>query len=100
VRLDSRQAIEKWIDGAGLGTEGIVFYDPPDIFDAAIVGVARRFNSYFVVYDMATVIANLAEDIGDEEGALEHFGYNVVGAWLGEGTAAFLTVEDEAEVMA
>jgi len=97
MRLDSRSSIEKW---AAEMEHEIIFYDPPDIFDAAIVGVARRFNHWFVVYDLATVLANLAEDTGNEEDALEHFGFNVVGAWLGDATAAFLATEvDMGEAM-
>ena len=70
-----------------------------DGFDEAILGKARRFNIQFVVYDYEKVIEILMEDMNREE-AEEYFEYNQVGAWVGEGTPAFLmqdTIEDTNE---
>ena len=65
-------------------------------FDEAILGQARRFNIEFVVYDYEKVIEILMRDMSEDE-AIEYFEYNQVGAWVGEGTPAFLmskTLED------
>jgi Holliday junction resolvase RusA-like endonuclease len=76
--------------------EEALFLEPRDQFDPAIVGYGRRFNDQFVVYSEPAVIAALvAEQEEDDEDrettAREHYEYNIVGGWVGEGTPAFLT---------
>ena len=67
----------------------LIFYDG---MDDAILGIGQRFTSYFVVYDFAKVIETLVVRDGvSEDDALEHFDFNVVGGWVGEGTPCFLT---------
>jgi len=81
--------------------EGIALLEPRDFYDQFVIGLAQRFNQHFVIYDKDALIAGLvkqAMDDGDEDnlldaetGAIEHFEYNIVGSWVGDGTPAFLT---------
>ena len=82
----------------------LVFYEPADIFDPAIVGVARRGASWFVVYDEPGVIMNMVDDAEDSSTesekadaaydpvaeALDNYHFNTLGAWVGDSTPAFL----------
>lgn len=76
--------------------DDLLFLEPRATFDPCILGVARRFNAWFVVYDEAKVLAALAAEIeagpddDPEDLAREHFDFNVVGGWLGDATPAFL----------
>jgi hypothetical protein len=69
--------------------EGLVLY--PDIAHA-FVGLMARFSALEPVacYDFDAVIAGYVEEGMTEEEALEHFEYNVIGAWVGERTPCFL----------
>ena len=87
-----------------------IFYDG---FDDAIIGVADRFGMPTVVaYDKAKVIDclmktfdvtldedEIAEGITIEnkkyEMAIEWFDYNTIGAWLGDYTPVFITINLE-----
>jgi len=60
-------------------------------FDDCIVGIGEQFNRAFVVYDRAKVIASLMRGGLAWEEAEEHFGVNIVGAYVGEETPCFLT---------
>ena len=81
--------------------EGVIFYDE---FDAAFVGFACQFNvGPIAVYDQRKVIEILVAS-GDEdsespyEDALDHFGFNVIGSYVGERTPIFLTYEEDGAV--
>jgi len=54
-----------------------------DGFNAAVIGIDE--NSMRVVYSVSKCIAILMEDMPEED-ALEHFSYNVSGAYVGEKT--------------
>ena len=54
-----------------------------DGFDDAIIGI--DFNSMRVIYSISKCIEVLMEDM-EEIDAIEHFDYNVFGAWVGEKT--------------
>jgi hypothetical protein len=72
--------------------EELLFLDEP-YFDEAIVGVVHRFSETVVCYDLNKIIELLMTvDEMSEEDAIEHFHYNIVGAWVGEKTPAFLEV--------
>ena len=61
-------------------------------FEPAIVGIAHRYGMPpIVAYDYDKVISIFARDMGYED-AIEHFDFNVIGAWLGEGTPIFIEV--------
>ncbi len=69
--------------------EDTVFYDE---FDAAFMGFGWQFNvGPVAVYNQDLVMEILMEDGTSEEDALEHFGYNVQGSYVGERTPIFLT---------
>lgn len=63
-----------------------------DGFDAALLGYARRPGQPAVaIYDRAVCIDVLmARDGMNFEEAEEFFEFNVVGAWVGEGTPCFV----------
>jgi hypothetical protein len=54
-----------------------------DGFDDAIIGI--DLNSMRVIYSISKCIEVLMEDM-EEIDAIEHFDYNVFGAWVGEKT--------------
>ena len=67
-------------------------HDERKRFEPAILGIAHRFGMQPVVtYDYRKVIDIFAEDMSHEE-AQEYFDFNVIGAWLGEGTPIFIEV--------
>ena len=62
-------------------------------FDDCIVGILERFgvDVPVVVYDREKVIQKLMDNgIETYEGAEEFYHYNQLGAWVGDGTPAFL----------
>lgn len=62
-----------------------------DGFEKALLGVGRQFNKYAAVYDYEKCIQVLVERDGmTREDAEEFFGFNVVGAYVGENTPIFL----------
>ena len=61
-----------------------------DGYDDCIVGIGRRFNDSFVVYDVDKVLERLMSAGMTMEEATEYFEFNQAGAWVGEGTPAFL----------
>ena len=71
-----------------------------DGFDDAIIGVSERFGrSPVIAYDKDKCIQVLMDRDGmDYEDAIEFFNFNVIGAWVGEGTPEFITVKDSDEV--
>ena len=69
--------------------EDTVFYDE---FDAAFVGFGWQFNvGPVAVYNQGLVMDILKARGMDEEGALEYFNFNIIGAYVGERTPIFLT---------
>ena len=62
-----------------------------DGYDDCVIGVARIFSGDpFLVYDREKVIEKLMSDGMEYEEAEEFHEFNQAGAWLGEGTPAFL----------
>lgn len=68
-----------------------------DGFDEAIVGVSERFGQVPVaLYNKDEIINIMIERDGMEyEEALEFFDFNIIGAYVGEYTPAFVTFSDE-----
>lgn len=64
-----------------------------DGFDDCIVGYLEQFGRPTIaVYDKELMIAKLiVEDGLDEESAMEHFYYNIVGSYVGDYTPSFCT---------
>jgi hypothetical protein len=85
----SRSAVDEYADAYEL--ELIC----ADGFDDCIIGIAQQFNNVFVVYDRQKVIRVLMERDGmTDEDADEFFEFNIVGAWVGDNTPAFLWMAD------
>lgn len=63
-----------------------------DGYDDAIIGIQRRCGSPAVVaYDYNKVIEIIMESGGISQGdAEELFEFNVIGAWMGNGTPVFI----------
>jgi len=61
-----------------------------DGFDDCIIGICNRFGqSPIIAYDKDKMIEQLTKDMSYEE-AIEHFDYNIIGAWMGDGTPCFI----------
>lgn len=65
----------------------------PSKYDAAIIGIVERNDIETVVaYDLEKVIDILMEDGMEEHEAIEFYMNNIVGAWMGDYTPAFVTL--------
>ena len=58
-----------------------------DGFDDAVIGICTR--EYRLIYSMKKVIDILIAEGMTDEDALEHYYYNISGAWVGEKTPIF-----------
>lgn len=87
-----RKKIENFLDYMEQLNPAAAF---PDGLEDAIIGIAERIGSDpLILLDTEKCIAILMEDMSEEE-AREYFQYNVLGAWVGEGTPVFMTkIED------
>lgn len=62
-----------------------------DEFDEAIIGVTERFGgNYAVLYSKKGIFEILTNDGMDPVDAIEHFGYNIIGSYVGDSTPIFL----------
>jgi len=63
-----------------------------DGFEGAFIGICRRFGQEsLAAYDYEKCIDIISEDMTHDE-AVEYFDFNVIGAWVGEGTPVFCTI--------
>jgi hypothetical protein len=70
--------------------EGAMILEP-NSFDKAIVGIVQRIDLGPVVcYSTEKIIEVLMEGGMDEEEAYEYFEFNILGAYMGEGTPMFV----------
>jgi len=67
-----------------------------DGFDHAVIGTVERCGQTeaVVLYDKDKVIEILTRDMPLED-ALDYFEYNILGAYVGEGTPAFATLVEK-----
>ena len=65
-----------------------------DGYDDAIIGTVERFgdSETIILYDKEKVLETLMKDMNREE-AEEYFHYNILGAYVGEGTPAFASLK-------
>jgi len=64
-----------------------------DGFEDALLGYVERFGMGPVaLYDKDKCIEILEAQGSSYDDAVEYFDYNVIGAWVGEGTPAFATL--------
>lgn len=62
-----------------------------DEYDACIVGVAERFGvGPVAAYDYDAIIEKLVADGLTYDDAVEHFEFNIIGAWVGDSTPIFV----------
>ena len=70
----------------------LIFFDPPETFDPAIVGLVYGYGQEMaVLYDEARILRSLASAGMSYEEAQEYFDFNTAGAYLGAATPRFLT---------
>lgn len=79
-----------------LDAEDLLLLEPRAMYDRCLLGIARRFTSTFAVYDEECVLDAIAADADDDDEdptttAREHYEFNIVGGWVGDGTPAFLS---------
>jgi hypothetical protein len=63
----------------------------PEDYRSALIGVGYRFNSGpLAVYSLNMILEILTSDGTSMEDALDWYQYNMVGAWVGDGTPIFV----------
>ena len=62
-----------------------------DGFDEAIIGVVERIGLLAVCYDKSKILRILMRDMNEIE-AIEYFEFNILGAYMGDSSPAFLDV--------
>ena len=87
-------SVRRWLDETYSDHNLIV----ADGFDDALVGTVTRFGMDPVpLYNYHRCIEILVKcDKMTMEDAVEHFEFNVIGAWVGDGTPAFATFPPKA----
>jgi hypothetical protein len=94
---DARQQLTAYAVERGLD---LIFFDPPEYFDHAIIGVVQGFGQEpAVLYDEAKVLAAMAKDMGADD-AQEWFDFNTIGAYVGAATPRFLVEATTSRVAA
>lgn len=64
-----------------------------DGYDDCIIGIVNRIGtSSVLLYDTEKIIAKLVKDGLTDEEAYEFFEFNILGAYVGEHTPAFLEI--------
>jgi hypothetical protein len=87
-----RAALTRWAEQHEVD---LIFFEPPQHFDHAILGVVFGFGQEpAVLYDEAPVLAAMVADGMTEEEAEEWFEFNTIGSYLGEATPRFLIRPD------
>jgi hypothetical protein len=66
-----------------------------DGYDDCIAGVLERYGmDQIIVYDKEKIIKRHMDDGMTCDEAIEYFEFNQLGAWVGDGTPAFITTTD------
>lgn len=67
-----------------------------DGYDDCCIGVVERFGMQQIFcYDKRKLINRLMEDGMSEDEAEEYFDFNIIGAWVGDGTPCFITLSEQ-----
>jgi len=62
-----------------------------DGYEDCVIGTVTRFGMPAVLcYDLHKVIAKMVDDGMTEEEAYEYYNFNMLDAWVGDGTPAFV----------
>lgn len=85
--MESNERLNDFV--ATHGDEDTVLYHG---FEDCVVGMAERFGTgQVLVYDRDKILEKLQTEGLTEEEAWEHYGFNILGGWVGDGTPIFLT---------
>ena len=90
----SEQSMREWVTEIVMDeNEDAIFFDG---FDDAIIGVGAKANADpVIVYDEQKIIANLMAGGLDYDDALDHYYFNIKGAYIGENTPIILRTPEE-----
>lgn len=81
-----REELDDILDG-----DDAMLLEPREVFDPCVIGIAERVNLRVAAYDTQKVLQALMQHHGmDDEEALEWFEYNMVCAWVGNGSPVFI----------
>lgn len=84
----TRAHVDAWADEYGIE---LILFDPPEIFDAAIVGIVTGYGQEpAVLYDLAVVRQGFVAAGMSEDEAEEWLEFNTLGAFVGPATPRFL----------
>jgi len=65
-----------------------------DGFEEAFIGICRRFSlPPLAAYSVEKCLEIIMKNGASHEEAVEHFDFNVIGSWVGEGTPVFIQTE-------
>ena len=82
--------LEEILEHLAENGEETLLMEPRSEYDECIIGVGARFNDGpLAIYGVERILEVLMRDEVDEEGAMEHFEYNIIGGWNGSGTPIF-----------
>jgi hypothetical protein len=82
--------LEEILEHLAENGEETLLMKPRSEYDECIIGVGARFHDGpLAIYSVERILEVLMRD-GDEEGAMEHFEYNIIGGWSGPGTPIFV----------
>ena len=84
--MNKREQIDEWVDEAFPDEEILM----ADGFEDAFMGVAIQFNKPISIFDYDKCLTILQKDGMTYSEAEEYMQFNVVGAYVGENTPAFL----------
>jgi hypothetical protein len=93
----TKPRLRPWLDIQADANDGILVADG---FDDALVGVTayQPGRPVLAVYDYEKCVKVLRKGGMSEEDAREWMEFNVVGAWVGDGTPVFLVVPTKADL--
>ena len=83
---DKRELINEWVEENFPDQEILM----ADGLEEAFEGVAMQFNNPIPIFDYDKCLEILQKDGMSLLDAEEYMSFNVTGAWLGEGTPAYL----------
>ena len=76
------------------GADALVM-EPREEYDSCIAGIGwRTASDPVLVYDRAKILEFLQTEMTEED-AIEHYEFNIVGSWVGEGTPIFVELIDD-----
>jgi hypothetical protein len=87
--MNSKEVID-YIEANYPGEEVIVY----DEYAEAFIGIGYQQHNPIAIYDRDKALECLIDDETDYESAAEHFSFNTQGAWLGNGTPIFISLNE------